>query len=71
MPRDTERKSSAAKIAANARYNEKNVIQVKFGFNKKTDSDIIEHLQKQENKQKYIKTLIRNDIKKEVKQNET
>jgi len=64
MPREKEKKSSAAKIAANARYNEKNVIQVKFGFNKKTDSDIIEHLQKKENKQKYIKELVRSDIKK-------
>ena len=44
MSREKERKSSAAKIAANARYNEKNVVQIKFGFNKKTDSDIIEHL---------------------------
>lgn len=55
-------KSRAAKIAANTRYNEKNVVHVKFGFNKKTDADIIEHLQKQANKQKYIKDLIRSDI---------
>ena len=61
-------KSSQARISANARYNEKNVIQVKFGFNKKTDSDIIEHLEKvseRESKQGYIKRLIREDIKKE------
>ena len=60
-------KSSAAKIAANARYNAKNVIQVKFGFNKNTDADIIEHLQSLDNKQAYIKALIREDIAKGVK----
>ena len=58
-------KNSPARIAANARYNEKNVVQVKMGFNKKTDSDIIEKLNSVENKTGYIKDLIREDIKKE------
>ena len=64
-------KSSAAKIAANKRYNEKNIVQVKCGFNKKTDKDILDHLEKQENKTGYIKNLIRSDIKGGDKENET
>lgn len=33
-------------------------------LNNNTDADILEHLQKQENRQGYIKALIRADIKK-------
>lgn len=49
---------------AAAKYNKENIIQVKFSFNKKTDADIIKHLQPMYNKTSYIKQLIRNDIKK-------
>ena len=58
--------ASKAKVAANMRYNQKNVTQFKIGLNNKTDADIIKHLQKQENKQGYIKELIRNDIKSSI-----
>ena len=57
-------KNTAARIAANARYNKEHTTQIKMALNNKTDSDIIEHLQKQENKTGYIKNLIRNDINK-------
>lgn len=58
----SERKSTAERIASSMRYNEENVVQIKMAFNKKTDSDIIEHLRNMENKQGYIKSLIRKDI---------
>ena len=56
-------KSSQAKISANARYNDKMVVQFKMGLNKKTDADVIERLNQQDSKQGYIKDLIRKDIK--------
>ena len=56
-------KSSQAKISANARYNDKMVVQFKMGLNKKTDADVIERLNQQNSKQGYIKDLIRKDIK--------
>lgn len=47
-----------------AKYDKENTTQIKMKLNNKTDSDIIEHLKKQDNKQGYIKKLIRDDIKK-------
>lgn len=51
------------KTAYNLQYNKDHIVQVKFSFNKDYDSDILEHLQKQPNKQAYIKNLVREDIK--------
>ena len=56
------KKEISASVRASMKYNEKNVYQFKCAFNKKTDAGIIEHLQKQPNKQGYIKTLIKNDM---------
>lgn len=56
------RKSSDARIRASYKYNLANVKYVKFGFNKKTDADIIEFLDEQPNKLKFVKELIRNEI---------
>lgn len=47
---------------ASAKYNESNVKQVKMNLNRKTDADIIEHLNRCENVQGYIKNLIRKDM---------
>lgn len=58
-------RESQKKAAAN--YNRENVVQIKFAFNKRTDADIIEHLQPMYNKTAYIKKLIRDDIEKGVK----
>lgn len=44
------------------RYNRKNTVPVQFRFNRKTDADVIAHLATVENKQGYIKALIRADI---------
>lgn len=64
MPKskDGVRKSSDDLIQKNMVYNSKNVTQVKLALNKQTDSDIINHLNKQPKKQTYIKMLIRADM---------
>lgn len=56
-------KSSESHIKASIKYNAENVVRVRMALNKKTDADIIEHLEKVGNKQGYIKELIRQDMK--------
>lgn len=46
----------------NVVYDRANTKQVKFKFNLRTDTDILDHLKKQSNIQGYIKQLIRADI---------
>ena len=47
------------------RWDAENTVQIKLKLNKRTDSDILERLEKVESKQTYIKELIRADIRKE------
>ena len=49
--------------AANHKYDKANTKQYTLKFMKTTESDIIEHLDSQENKNGYIKALIRADMK--------
>jgi len=56
--------ASEARKRANAKYDAANTTQIKFKLNNKTDSDILDHLNKVKNKQGYIKALIRADIDK-------
>ena len=49
-------------------WDAKNTTHVNLKLNKKTDADILEHLDQQESKQGYIKGLIRKDIKEAPKQ---
>lgn len=58
----TEEEKKKSRGASSMKYNAANTIQFKCCFNKKTDSDIIEHLETVGNKQGYIKKLIREDI---------
>lgn len=44
------------------RYRRKNVKNVTLNFNMATESDIYDHVQKQPNKQGYVKGLIRKDM---------
>lgn len=46
-------------------YQKKKCKQIKLLLNKEKDEDIIKNLENQENKQGYIKKLIRKDIKNE------
>jgi len=55
---------SAAHNRATAKYDALNTIQIRFKLNKKTDADIIEYLESIENRQGYIKSIIRADMAK-------
>ena len=46
------------------KYDAANTKQVHLKLNRKTDAEIIEHLDKQNNVQGYIKDLIRQDMRK-------
>lgn len=48
-----------AKTRASNKYNKANTKTYCFRFNRKTDADIIEKLERQTSKQGYIKSLIR------------
>ncbi len=48
-----------------AEYDKLNTIQIKLKLNKKSDADIIDKLRNVDNKQGYIKTLVRKDINNE------
>ena len=55
--------TTEARKAANARYDAGHTIQVKLKLNTTTDADVIARLEEVENKQGYIKALIRQDMK--------
>ena len=57
--------TSEAQMRANAKYDAKATMQVKMKLNLTTDADIIEKLSSVDNKQGYIKSLIRADIEKQ------
>lgn len=50
--------------AADARYKAANTKQIKFVLNKRTEPDLISHLESIENVQGYIKSLVRADMAK-------
>lgn len=54
--------TSEAQKRANAKYDRHNTTQVKLKLNNNTDADVLDKLAKEENKQGYIKSLIRQDI---------
>ena len=51
------------KYEAQERYDKENTIRFTIKLNKKTEADIIEKLNSVDNKQGYIKRLIREDAK--------
>ena len=52
-----------AKRRAIQKYDASHTRQIHLKLNMKTDADILEHLDQQENVQGYIKDLIREDMK--------
>lgn len=58
-------KTSEAQKRAVTKYDAANTVQFKMKLNRGTDADIIERLESVENKQGYIKNLIRMDIEKD------
>lgn len=58
------KKSTDAHIKAVAKYDKANTKAVYLKLNTSTDADILKHLDEVDNKQGYIKELIRADMKK-------
>lgn len=56
--------SEAAKKASK-KYDLKTTKMLSVKLNKNTDADILKHIEKIDNKQSYIKALMRKDIKEE------
>lgn len=59
-------KTPAYQIKSVAKYDKANTKSVVLKLNKKTDADILDKLGKVDNKQGYIKGLIRQDIEKQL-----
>lgn len=55
--------TTEAQKRANAKYDKANTKQIVLKLNIKTDADILARLEEVENKQGYIKQLIREDVK--------
>ena len=62
-----DKKRRQSHVQASIKYNAKNTKAVKLSLNLKTDADIIDYLESLNNKQGYIKGLIRADMKKTIK----
>ena len=60
------KRSSDARKRAVSKYDASHTKQIKLKLNLETDKDILERLDEVENKQGYIKGLIRSDIKRDV-----
>lgn len=59
-----------AQRRAKNNYNKRRMTQLAIRFHNENDADIIMQLGKQENKLRYIKRLIREDIERELKESE-
>lgn len=57
--------ATEARLRANKKYDDANTKQYKLKLNIKTDADVIEKLESVENRQGYIKALVRQDIEAE------
>lgn len=55
--------TSEAQKRASAKYDKMNTVQVILKLNKNTDGDILDKLRAVPNRQGYIKSLIRKDLK--------
>ena len=55
---------------AKAKYDQANTKQITLKLNLNTDQDILDQLQRMENKQGYIKELIRKDLQERKQRNE-
>lgn len=53
---------------ANKRYEEKNIVKVAVGFNRKTEPEITERVEAEDNKAGYLKRLVREDVEREKRQ---
>lgn len=56
-------KNKSKHVESQRRYDKENVAQIRIALNKKYDADIIAYVKLLENKNGYLKQLIRDDIK--------
>lgn len=49
----------------NYRYSKENLLKVMVGFNRRTEPDLVERMEREENKAGYLKRLVREDIERE------
>lgn len=55
--------ATEAQLKAIRKYDDNNTVQIKMKLNTRIDADILEKLESVPSKQTYIKSLIREDIK--------
>ena len=53
---------------AKKRYDAKNLVRYSLVLNRNTDAELIEHMERQESKNGYLKKLIRDDLQREEEQ---
>lgn len=66
MPEKRTKEGKAAKMKYDIEYVKQNVRQYMLKINRLTDPDMVEHLEKQDNKQGYLKSLVRYDMEHNV-----
>jgi len=70
MPNDATMDKGENRMGNNIKYidewKKKNVKFIKFYINREKEKDILEHLEKQQNKRAYLIDLIRKDMENEV-----
>lgn len=58
-----KRKVSIKQTAKSIEYHKENIKQINFALNRVYDQDIIEYLETVENRNAYLKQLVRDDMK--------
>lgn len=62
--------STEAAKKASRKYDQNNTKMISVKLNKNTDQEILEHMEHIQNKQQYIKNLIRGDILRRLVEND-
>lgn len=55
---------------SNAKYEKENLLRVLVKFNRKTEPELVERMESQENKAGYLKRLVKDDIERDAQENE-
>lgn len=50
------------------RYDAKNIVRVTVAFNRNTEPELVERIEKEENKAKFLKRLVKEQIEREKKE---
>ena len=56
---------------SNQRYEKANLLKVSVAFNRKTEPDLVEKMEQQQQKASYLKRLVKEDIEREKNPQET